>query len=201
MTNSEQRKRTREFIDFWTGKGYEKGESQKFWLSLLSLLGVESPEKFISFEDQVHLDHTSFIDGLIPTTHVLIEQKSLNKNLREPIKQSDGTLLTPYQQAKRYSDELPYDDRPRWIVVCNFQEFLVHDMNQPNGEPMSVKLKDLEKELYRLNFIVKTHDAVMQREMEVSLAAGDLVGKLYDALLRQYIDPTSEHSLKSLNAL
>lgn len=201
MNNSEQRKQIRQFVSAWTGRGYEKGESQKFWLELLGLLGVEDPFSFISFEDQVRLDHTSFIDGFIPSTHVLIEQKGLNKDLRAPIKQSDGSLLTPFGQAKRYAAELPYSDRPRWIVTCNFAEFLVYDMERPNGEPSSILLKDLEKELYRLRFLVMTQDATLQREEEISLAAGELVGKLYDALLEQYIDPASPHTLHSLNAL
>ena len=64
--------------------------------------GVEQPEAFISFEDMFFLGHTSFIDGYIPETKVLIEQKALGKDLTKPIKQSDGTLLTPFQQAKRY---------------------------------------------------------------------------------------------------
>lgn len=95
------------------GKGYEKGHSQTFWLSLLQkVYGVEEPDKFITFEDQIMLDHTSFIDGFIPSTHVLIEQKSLGKELNKPIKQSDGSLLSPFQQAKRYAAELPYSSVP-----------------------------------------------------------------------------------------
>ena len=94
MTESEKRSYAREFAAYWKGKGYEKGESQKYWLSLLSkVYGVKDPEQFIFFEDQVMLDHTSFIDGSIPTTHVLIEQKSVDKDLRKPIKQSDGSFL------------------------------------------------------------------------------------------------------------
>lgn len=201
MAKTEQRKRVQQFIANWTGRGYEKGDSQKFWLELLEILGVESPFSFISFEDQVHLDHTSFIDGVIPATHVLIEQKSLGKNLRSPIKQSDGSWLTPFQQAKRYAAELPYSNRPRWIVTSNFAEFLVYDMERPNGEPTSILLKNLERELYRLNFLVSTQDAILQKEMEISLKAGDLVGRLYDALLAQYIDATSPSTLHSLNAL
>lgn len=201
MNHSEQRKRTRDFIARWTGRGYEKGESQPFWLDLLALLGVECPADFIRFESKVHLDHKAFIDGIIPSTRVLIEQKSLGKDLRAPIRQSDGTSLTPFQQAKRYASELPFSEHPRWIVTSNFAEFLVYDMDKPNGEPAAIQLKHLEKELYRLQFLVRTQDAALQQEMEVSLAAGDLVGRLYDALLRQYIDPTSEHSLRSLNAL
>ena len=124
---SEQQKKraAKEFATYWKDKGYEKGESQKFWLELLGeVYGVENPSHFIEFEDQVHLDHTSFIDGYIPETKVLIEQKSLGKNLKSPIKQSDGTLLTPFQQAKRYSAELPYSRRPRWIITCNFRSSL-----------------------------------------------------------------------------
>lgn len=132
MNDVEQRKAAKEFSEFWQGKGYEKGQSQQFWMSLLSnVFGIEKPEEFISFEDQVKLDHTSFIDASIPATHVLIEQKSIDKELNAAVKQSDGSLLTPFQQAKRYAAELPYSIRPRWIVTCNFKEFYVYDMEQP----------------------------------------------------------------------
>ena len=133
--NDTRKKSAKEFVQCWTGKGYEKGESQAFWLSLLrDVYGIKHPEQFIVFEEQVKLDHTSFIDGYIETTHVMIEQKSLGKDLRKGIKQSDGTFLTPFQQAKRYASELPYSKRPRWIVTCNFSEFLVYDMEKPNCE-------------------------------------------------------------------
>ena len=202
MTDVQQRAAARQFAADWAGKGYEKGHSQTFWLSLLQkVYGVAEPDKFIVFEDQVMLDHTSFIDAFIPTTHVLIEQKSLDKGLRKPIKQSDGSLLTPFQQAKRYAAELPYSQRPRWIVTCNFAEFNVYDMERPTGEPEIIFLKDLEKEYYRLQFLVATKDQHVKREMEVSLQAGELVGVLYDALLQQYKDPTDPKTLKSLNAL
>ena len=202
MRDVEQRKAAKEFAAYWQNKGYEKGESQKFWLSLLrDVYGVEHPEQMISFEDQVHLDHTSFIDAMIPKTHVMIEQKALGKNLKAAIKQSDGSLLTPFQQAKRYSAELPYSQRPRWIVTCNFSTFHIYDMEQPGGEPEEIQLADLEKEYYRLNFLVDSGNEHLKKEMEVSIQAGELVGVLYDALLEQYADKTSDASLKSLNML
>ena len=136
LTQVEQRKAAKDFAKKWEGKGYEKGESAKFWLSLLhEVYGIKYPAEFISFEDQVKIDNTSFIDGYIPLTNVLIEQKSLTKDLRKPIRQADGTLLSPFQQAKRYSAELPYSERPRWIVACNFKEFHIYDMEKPSGEP------------------------------------------------------------------
>lgn len=202
MMDSKQRLAAKSFVQSWTGKGYEKGESQPFWLQLLGeVLGVEHPAQFISFENQIMLDHTSFIDGTIESTHVLIEQKSLGKNLNQPIKQSDGSLLTPFQQAKRYAAELPYSKRPRWIVTCNFAEFYIYDMEKPFGEPEVVYLKDLEKDYYRLQFLVDSGSEHIEKEMQVSIAAGEIVGRLYDALLAQYKDGASEHSLKSLNML
>ena len=202
MAEVKQRTAAKKFVEDWTGKGYEKGESQKFWIQLLGeVLGVEHPAQFISFEDQVHLDHTSFIDGYIPTTKVLIEQKSVDKDLNKAIKQSDGSLLNPFQQAKRYITELPLSQHPRWVVTCNFQKFCVYDMERPNGEPQEILLKDLEKEYYRLSFLVDTGNEHLRKEMEVSIKAGEIVGLLYDALLKQYKDSNNEDSLKSLNIL
>jgi type I restriction-modification system DNA methylase subunit len=202
VTDKEQKKAAKDFAARWEGKGYEKGQSQQFWLDLLvNVYGVKDIAGFISFEDQVMLDHTSFIDGYINSTHVMIEQKSLDKDLRKGIKQSDGSVLSPFQQAKRYAAELPYSKRPRWIITCNFAEFLVYDMEKPNGEPEQIFLKDLAKEYYRLAFIVDTANENIKKEMEISLKAGELVGKLYDAILKQYADPDSEETLKSLNKL
>lgn len=202
MTDTQQKTAARKFAAHWKDKGYEKGQSQIFWLTLLSdVLGVEDVGGFITFEEQVKLDHTSFIDGIIPSTHVLIEQKSIDKNLKAAIKQSDGSLLSPFQQAKRYAAELPYSQRPRWIVICNFSEFHVYDMERPGGEPEVILLKDLEKEYYRLQFLVDTGSEHIKKEMEISLQAGELVGVLYDALLNQYKDPSGQSTLQSLNKL
>lgn len=202
MNDVEQRVAAKAFAAYWKDKGYEKGESQSFWLSLLrDVFGKEHPEQFILFEEQVHLDHTSFIDGNIPETKVLIEQKGLGKDLRKPIKQSDGTYLTPFQQAKRYITELPLSQHPRWVVTCNFEKFLVYDMERPGGEPEEILLENLEKEYYRLQFLVDSGNEHLKREMEVSIAAGEIVGLLYDAFAKQYADPTSERAMKSLNVL
>ncbi len=202
MTDRERKNNAKAFAEYWKGKGYEKGESQSFWLSFLhDVLGVEHPEQFIQFENKVMLDHTSFIDGTIPSTHVLIEQKSVDKDLTKGIKQSDGSFLTPFQQAKRYAAELPYSQRPRWIVICNFQEFHIFDMEKPTGEPEIIYLKDLPKEYYRFGFLTDTGSELLRKEMEISIKAGELVGVLYDEILKQYKNPDDEETLKSLNML
>lgn len=202
LTHKEQKEAAKLFAETWKSKGYEKGECQPFWLSLLrDVLGVKYPEQYIRFESKVKLDNTSFIDGYISDTHVLIEQKSLGKNLRQPIKQSDGTKLSPFQQAKRYSSEMPYSERPRWIVISNFEEFHIYDMEKPRGEPEVIFLKDLPKEYYRLQFLINSESEHIKKEMEISLKAGEIVGEFYEELLNQYKDKTSEKALKSLNML
>ena len=202
MTDAERRKAAKAFADYWKDRGDEKSDSQSFWLAFVrEVLGVAEPERFILFEERVKLDHTSFIDGHIPSTHVLIEQKKKGLNLRSPIRQSDGTLLNPFQQAQRYSAALPYSQRPRWIITCNFEEFLIYDMEKPTGEPESIKLCDLPKEYYRFGFLVEEKSELVHREEEISMQAGELVGKLYDAILKQYIHPDDKSSLHSLNIL
>ncbi len=201
MTIKEQEKNAKEFAEFWKDKGYEKGQSQQFWTSLLSnVFGIMEPEKFIEFEDQVHIDkNTGFIDAYIPTTKVLIEQKSIDKDLRKGIRQSDGTLLTPFQQAKKYIAELPVSKHPKYVITCNFKTFLIYNMENPNAEPEEILLENLGKEFYRLEFIVDSQSEHLKREMEISIQAGELVGKLYDEMLTLYINPENEETLKSLN--
>ena len=202
MTAAEQRSAAKTFSADWEGRGDEKQETALFWTALLSkVYGVAEPDKYISFEVPVKLDHTSFIDGMISSTHVLIEQKGADIDLSKGVKQSDGSVLTPYQQARRYAGNLPYSEAVRWIVVCNFQSFEIHDMNRPNDEPEIVLLENLEKEYHRLGFLVDTGNENIKKEMQISLQAGQLVGVLYDALLRQYKEPDNPETLKSLNAL
>ena len=197
------KKQIKQFIEERTWKWYEKWQSQPFWIDLLSkVLWVENPTQFIEFEDHVKIDKANwFIDWFIPSTKVLIEQKWDNKDLRAPIKQSDWSLLNPFQQAKRYSAELPYDKKPRWIITCNFKSFLVYDMNNPNWEPEEILLKNLAKEYYRLSFIVNEKAEHIKKEEEISFKAWELIGKIYDAFAKQYKDIENEDSQKSLNEL
>ena len=202
MTDAQQKAAAKQFVKDWTGHGDEKQETQRFWMALLQkVYGVAEPDKAIEFEVRVKLDHTSFIDGYIKDTHVLIEQKGMDIDLKKGYKQSDGSMLTPFQQARRYAGYLPHNMNPRWIVVCNFKEFHIHDMNRPNDTPEVIKLEELEAEYSRLQFLVDTGNERIQKEMQISLQAGDLVGKLYDALLKQYNSPASDAELKSLNML
>ena len=201
-----QKQAAKQFVQDWSGKGYEKGETQRFWLSLLhNVFGIDDPMKMMEFEFPVKTitkeKGSNFIDAYIPATKVLIEQKASHIKLNVKERQSDGQELTPYQQARRYAAGLPLSMAPRWIVACNFSTFEVHDMERPNDEPEIIELQDLEKEYTRLSFLVDNTNVHLKKELEVSIQAGEIVGVLYDKILSQYKDPNNPDSQKSLNKL
>jgi len=196
----------KQFIEQWSGKGYEKGETQRFWMALLhDVLRVENPINALEFEIPVKTitkeKGSDFIDAYIPETKVLIEQKGSHIDLNAKYRQSDGSELTPYQQARRYAAGLPVSMSPRWIVACNFKTFEVHDMEHPNDAPEIIHLADLEKEYSRLSFLVDDTNIHLKKELEVSIQAGEIVGVLYDKILAQYRDPDNLETQKALNKL
>lgn len=192
-----------DFVESWIGKGDEKQDTQRFWMDLFQkVLGVEYPAKHLLFEKRVKLeDSTRYIDVYIPETKVLIEQKGSSIDLSKPEIQSGGASLTPYNQARRYDNNLPLAEKARWIICCNFQRFEIHDMTKPLEEPEVILLQDLEKEYYRLQFLVDSANEHIKKEMEVSLRAGEIIGEIYDALLKEYRNPEDPQTLKSLNVL
>ena len=204
--DTKQRQAAKAFVRDWLGKGYEKGETGRFWIDLLGrVLGIGNPSQFIQFEIPVKTilkeKGSDFIDAYIPATKVLIEQKGSHVDLSAKYRQSDGSELTPYQQARRYAAGLPHTMNPRWIVACNFSTFEVHDMERPNDAPEIIELKDLEREVHRLSFLVDEDNVHLKKELEVSIQAGEIVGILYDKILAQYKDPENPETQKALNKL
>lgn len=202
MNDIEQRKAAKEFAALWKGRGDEKQETQQFWSDLLHrVFGITDFSQRVKFEKKVPLLHTSFIDVYIPETKVIIEQKSQDVDLLKKKKQSDGSELNPYEQAQRYGGKLPYSERPRWIVTCNFQKFLVYDMDEvrPEEKPIEILLEELPEKYHLLSFLIDPGVKKITVEQQLSVKAGELVGKLYDLMLPQYKDPTAESTLQSLN--
>lgn len=193
----------RRFAEAWAGKGQEKSDTIPFWSELLSrVFGVEDTSSFILFEQGVRLGHISFMDAVIPSTHVLIEQKSLGVDLDKPQRQSDGTLLTPFWQAARYASMIPHSVRPRWIIVSDFAHIRVHDMETPEAQPRIIPLENLPNELDSLDFLVNREvKSIRKEEEELSVKAGERINKIYGLLLEKYRDPTSPETLRSLNML
>lgn len=206
MTDAEQREAARQFVNKWRGKGNEDEDGRSYWIDLLhNVLGMENVTDRVDFEKKVYVDgNKKRIDAYIPETRVLIEQKSLGKALDQKIHNSGDIDLTPYEQAKRYNDNLSFSEKARWIITSNFAQIWIYDMEQSNSKdfaPIKLELVDLQTKYPLLDFLIKKEVKKISHEMEISIKAGNIVGKLYDAFINQYKDPTNEHSLKSLNAL
>lgn len=203
LTDKEQRQAAKEFSERWSGRGKEKQDDQSYWNDLLhDVLGVERPSDFIDYQKEIRFEKsTKYADGYIKATKILIEQKGIDIDLSKGEKQSDGVFLRPDQQARRYANNLSYDEKPKYIIVSNFKEIWVYDENRPHSDPEKILLKDLPKEYYRLQFIVDTGNAHIKKEMELSIKAGEIVGEFYNALRDQYHDPDDPETLKSLNKL
>lgn len=203
MTDAEKREAARQFYYKWKDRGKEDEDDRSYWFDLLNdVMGMERVTDNIDFQKKVIVDgHTKRIDAYIPETKVLIEQKSKGIPLDKPITQSGGIELTPYEQAKRYNDNLPFEEKARWIVTSNFGEIWIYDMNAKVPEPVKLELADLQTKYSMLDFLINQKTKKINVEMEVSLKAGELVGKMYDAFLAQYDDTDNPEVLKSLNKL
>ena len=193
-----------EFVKRWIDKGDEKQHSQLFWTDLLSnVLHSTVNNETVKFEYRVQLGHQSYIDVYLPDSRVIIEQKGSDIDLFKAAKQSDGTELTPFEQAKRYNVELPFSQKARWIVTCNFKSFLIYDMDQDlkGKDPVRIELEELPERINELQFLATFKDDKIIVEQKLSIKAGTLIGKLYDGLIKQYKDPKADNTLKSLNKL
>ena len=191
----------KDFVKKWANVDGERANYQKFWLTLIrDVFNIDKPENFIDFEVPVKLEHKKFIDGYFPDSKVIIEQKNFSVDLEKEILQSDGTKLTPFEQARRYIIGLPVSMHPKKIITCNFREFLIYDM-ETLDKPIKILLNELPDKFYLLDFLIDPDKNKIRLELELSLQAGEIVAKIYDSLLTQYINPNSKESLASLNKL
>ena len=202
MTDTQQREAARQFFYKWNGKGREDEDARSYWIDILQeILGVDHVTDRVDFEKKVigPDGNTKRIDVYIPETHVLIEQKSLDIALDKP--QAGHNGMTPYEQAKMYDNGLVRSEKARWIVTSNFAEIWIYDMEQKKPEPVKLLLADLQSKYHMLDFLVNRKTQQINEEMKLSLQAGELVGKIYDAFLKQYKNPDDPETLKSLNKL
>ena len=203
MTAIEQKRAAQEFVKRWkTMPCVEEEHSRSFWIELLeNVLGLPNATHFLEFERKVK---GRKIDVFYEDMGILVEMKGRGISLDEATVRSKKVgAETPYHQAKWYADNLPFSIRPRWIVTCNFDEFRIYDQEKENQEDyVSLTLDELPTQLHLLAFFVNRGNSRIEREKQLSVKAGELVGKLYSQLSRQYknID-TDEREQCSLNVL
>lgn len=208
MNAAEQMKQAKDFAKRWKKDIKEDGNTAPFWLSLLSnVFGIKQTESYIHFEDGVKHEekgNTIFVDAHIPSVRVMIEQKASNVALDKPYERHGNKYQSVYEQVFEYDQTLPVSQRSKYIIACNFHEFWIYDMDVPESvrKPIKLTLDEFPQHFHQLDFLVDENAKPSEvEEIKVSIKAGALVGKLYDALLSQYKNPDKEESQRSLNVL
>lgn len=204
MDSMQRKKNAAAFAAEWSGRGYEKGDAQVFWTELLQqIVGMQNISRNVRFEYRTASG--GFIDCLIPDAGVIIEQKGLGVDLDKP-EERQGRMVTPFEQALAYAESFPRNRQPRFVVVCNFSTFRVHDRDacpraELAGKYVEFTLEELGRNPHLLDFVTDPANSRSEREKQVSMEAGRLIGELHALLQAQYIDPESEESQKALNIL
>lgn len=208
MNATEQMKQAKDFAKRWKKDVKEDGNTAPFWLSLLgNVFGIKQAESYIRFEDGVKHEekgNTIFVDAHIPSVRVMIEQKASNVALDKPYERHGNKYQSVYEQAFEYDQTLPVSQRSKYIIACNFHEFWIYDMDVPESvrKPIKLTLNEFPQHFHQLDFLVDENAKPSEvEEIKVSIKAGALVGKLYDALLAQYKNPDKEEAQRSLNVL
>lgn len=198
-------RKIRDFVERWTGRGYEKGEAVSFWKDLLYALGYKNWNDPESILYEHHLTSGGYIDAWLRDASTIVEQKALNVDLDKP-ESRQGKMKTPLVQALDYVEELPRLEQPRFVVTCNFETFRVYDRDawaksQLIDHPFEFTLAELVDHPEYLSFITDPANSRLEKEKEVSIHAGELIGKLYDRMRQGYMEPDSAESMHALNVL
>lgn len=194
------------FVREWSGRGDEKQDTELFWIDLMqSVLGLEDATRRLRFQVRADTDagtgHFGFADVSVPSAKAIIEQKSLGVDLDRP-EVRQGREVTPVQQALAYANGMPYSDKPRYIVTCNFETFRIYDTQLDptcRKRPLELRLKDLPSNVSALRFLDGGHDAPESLSRAVSVEAGRVMGRIHDLVAAKFIDPDSEDSHHALS--
>lgn len=209
MTPNEQKKAAKDFVARWkAAEGNEQRESNSYWIELcMNVLGIANPTQHLDFERKVKGRR---IDVFYEDRSILIENKSRGIDLDEPEqrgkdRRGNPRWVTPFEQAKWYADNItPRSVMPKWIITCNFDEMRIYDLDREDAETSyeTITLDELPDQYHRLSFFTRKENSRLEREKQLSVKAGEVVGKLYDSFSKAYRDiENDEREQRSLNIL
>lgn len=203
MTDFDKRKKAKSFVEYWENHSKkEKQDDQTFWnMFLRDILDVEKPEKIIQYQRETDSNKTNWIDAYIKGTNIIIEQKSSGVDLLERTKQSDGSMRNAFEQAKNYDDNMNKSNKSDWIITCNFDKFLIYDMNDLKKKYVEINIEDLPSCYENFNFLIDKKAQVIDVETAISKEAGKIIGNIYNEIEKLLINQESlnEQTQKYLN--
>jgi hypothetical protein len=165
--------------DYKDAEGYERGQSQNFWTQVFNAYGVAGQTQLKAFEHRLKKDKSQkYVDAFIPKL-VMIEQKSRGVDLNKA-----------YNQVSKYYERLSNADKPRYIVLCNFDELWIFDLDNPlNIKEYKCALTDLPKNAEWLGFLVpSTEMTEIIEENPINRQATEMVAKLHQAFINDGVD-------------
>jgi len=160
--------------DYKDAEGYERGQSQNFWTQIFNAYGVSGQVQLKAFEHRLKDDKSQkYVDAFIPKL-VMIEQKSRGLDLNKA-----------YNQVSKYYERLSAADKPRYIVLSNFDELWLFDIENPlNIKEYKCPIADLPKNAEWLDFLAPNAAmAEIVEENPINRQATEMVAKLHQAFI------------------
>jgi len=166
---NEVRFRAAVFAREWADASYEKGETQSFYNDFFKIFGIQR-RSVARYEEKVQrLDNSrGFIDLFWPGV-LLVEQKSAGRD-----------MTAARKQAFSYFDALPEGDRPRFLLLCDFQSFELLDLDE--DEETRFSLAELPSNVERFGFILGVQRRTFGDQDPVNVEASELMARLHDRL-------------------
>jgi hypothetical protein len=169
LNTNEVRARAAEFAREWRDAHYERGEAQSFYNDFFNVFGMKR-RQVATFEEPVKRlgDKRGYLD-LFWKGMLLAEHKSAGRN-----------LARAKEQALDYFPLLKQEDLPRYLLVCDFQNFELFDLDE--RAEVKFKLADLPAHVEAFNFVRGLEKREFKDQDPVNIKASELVGALHDAL-------------------
>lgn len=166
---NEIKDRAIKFSKEWVGTSNEEADAKPFLVEFFDIFGISS-RKVATFEHRVKKldDHDGYID-MFWKGMMLVEMKSRGKNLDKA-----------YQQAKDYIDGLKQYEIPKYILVSDFENFRLYDIDENTNHQFT--LSQLVQNVQHFGFIAGYQKRTYKEQDPVNIKAAELMGKLHDKL-------------------
>lgn len=200
------RKAAKEFAKRWRGQKWSEDQNARtFWMDLLqNVYGIEyNDTNNVIFEHRT--SSNGKIDLWLRNLATMVEMKGSDVDLDKP-EPRQGELKTPFKQVFDYAVSFKKNEQPDYLITCNFHEFRVYSRKEYSDSNLEENaqiftLDQLGEKPEYLSFLIDPQNSRLYHERAISEKAGQLIGKLYDMLRDQYLDPDTEESNHSLNVL
>jgi hypothetical protein len=166
---NEIKDRALSFSKEWAGTSNEEADAKQFLVAFFNVFGISS-KRVSTFEHRVKKldERDGYIDLLWKGT-ILIEMKSRGKNLDKA-----------YQQAIDYTHGLKEYELPKYILICDFENFRLYDLEEDKS--IEFTLDNLVDNVQHFGYILGYQKKIYKEQDPANIKAAELMGNLHDRL-------------------